>query len=370
MSSWFRDIDLEQSVILGSLESLTPIAWSKIRSSYNSLKKALSATESDLINLGLTSSQVFSLINRPKSAKGQLRILDRHNIKFINLDDSNYPFLLKQIPDPPLWLYYQGGNLNDYSNFISVVGTRKPSIVAKNSLNKLFPTDLVSQLTTVSGLAYGIDSQVHQISLNASGSTVAVLAGGLDDIYPSEHINLSKKIINSGGALISEYPPLVRPKPYRFPVRNRIIAGLSKLTVIVEAALQSGTMTTAKSAIDYNRDLFVVPTDINRKSAEGNLRLLESGATALTRSELIYDYFSIPSSKSSSPIDSRYQKILDLIIDEALTVEQISCRSNTSIEKILAILTDLELNQTIYQPRFGYYQYNNDKKNRNRRKSS
>ena len=358
VSQWFSDITTEEIVSFASVEYLTPVYLHKIFRSFDNFKSVLKASEKQLLDHGVPPDLSKQILKRPKDVTKQLKLMKQFDINVIKLCDSEYPALLKHIDDPPLWLFYRGSLESLKQKCLTVVGTRKPSTYALAAMEHLFVSDLMSNVTTLSGLAYGVDKKAHELSLKSGGTTVAVLAGGLDCIYPSAHIHLAEKIIETGGALISEYPPLSTPEPYRFPIRNRIIAGLSPLTVIVEAKIKSGTMTTAKSAVDYNRDIMSLPGDINRPAAEGPNMLIKKGAMLLDSPDDLLQYYNIKSSKVAQQVDKQGSELLNLLTDDPKTVDQLVSVTGEGIDIVLSKLTELELVGLVYQISAGCYSAN------------
>lgn len=197
----------------------------------------------------------------------------KHDIKAVTYISKEYPIKLKTIDEPPLVLYTRGDVSLLNKKTISIVGTRTPSDYGKIVCEK-FTKELSSAgLVTVSGLAYGIDTIVAESTLEVGGKTIAVLAGGLDSIYPASNTNLSRRVAENG-LLVSEYRIGVKPQTYSFVNRNRIVSALGLGTLIIEAGKKSGTMTTAKFAVEQSRELFVVPGNINSKLSEGTNNLI------------------------------------------------------------------------------------------------
>lgn len=197
-----------------------------------------------------------------------------NGIGVITYISKDYPEKLKVIDEPPLVLYFRGDKTLLSKKSISIVGTRSPSEYGKLVCEK-FAKELSSAgLVTVSGLAYGIDTIVAESTLDVGGKTIAVLAGGLDSIYPSSNTNLARKV-EENGLLISEMRPGVKPANYSFIARNRIVSALSLGTLIIEAGKRSGTMATARFAIEQSRELFVVPGNIFSKTSEGTNNLID-----------------------------------------------------------------------------------------------
>lgn len=200
---------------------------------------------------------------------------DRH---IITLDSGKYPKQLKEIADPPVALYLRGDPQVLQTPQIAVVGSRKPSRSAEQHAYK-FSRELAEfGITITSGLAHGVDGQAHRGALNAEGLTVAVTATGLDRVYPAQHQSLAHEIAASG-VILSEFPIGTNPLPAYFPRRNRIIAGLCYGTLVVEAALKSGTLTTAGHATEQSREVFAIPGNIDNPQARGCHALLRAGAT-------------------------------------------------------------------------------------------
>ncbi len=199
--------------------------------------------------------------------------------KQVTILDKDYPKLLKEIYDPPIVLYYKG-SLNCLSKkCIAVVGTRKMTGYGRTVCEQFVKELVRSNLTIISGLARGIDALAHKTAVEANGQTVAVLGSGLNNIYPPENKQLAMDIINGHGAVISEYPPDYLPRPGNFPVRNRIISGLSLGVLVVEAAENSGSNITARLALEQGRDVFAIaPND-----------LIKDGAFAVFEPEEILD---------------------------------------------------------------------------------
>lgn len=198
----------------------------------------------------------------------------KYGISAVTYVSDGYPEKLKVISDPPLVLYTKGDVTLLNKKSISIVGTRSPSEYGKIVCEKFTKVLSNAGLVTISGLAYGIDTIVAETTLNENGKTIAVLAGGLDSIYPASNTNLAEKI-SKNGVLISEVRPGVKPVNYAFVARNRIVSALGLGTLIIEAGKHSGTMTTAKFAIEQSRELFVVPGNIYSKTSEGTNNLID-----------------------------------------------------------------------------------------------
>lgn len=208
--------------------------------------------------------------------------MQKYNIDILNIRDKQYPKMLKEIYDPPISLYIIGNKeiLNNAS--IAIVGCRGATEYGKKAA-KYFAYNLSKKgINIVSGLAKGIDSYSHIGTFQNEGKTIAVIGNGLDMIYPSENVWIAKKIIETGGAIISEYPLGMKPEKMNFPARNRIISGMSKGIIVVEAKEKSGTLITVDFALEQGRDVYVVPGNINSVNSIGTNELIKQGAKMVT----------------------------------------------------------------------------------------
>lgn len=213
------------------------------------------------------SDQEFAAVDK------EIRKLEKTDIKVVPYTHPEYPLNLKQIPDPPAVLYIRG-KIPTNLKYVSVVGTRKPSSYGRYVVENLVRPLAKNGVCIVSGLATGIDAIAHQIAIEEDSFTVAVLGSGVDVVYPPENKRLYEKIVEHG-CVISELPPGTKPSKYTFPARNRIIAGLSFATFVVEAPEKSGSLITANLAFEYSRVVITVPANINLPSAAGNNILIK-----------------------------------------------------------------------------------------------
>lgn len=212
------------------------------------------------------------------SIQSMLKQYRNNNVGIITIFDQEYPSLLKQIYDPP-WVLYTSGDkaLLNSEKLLSVVGSRTPSTTSMKSMTKVLVPLVKEDWVLVSGLARGIDTMAHQLAINHNGKTIAVIAGGLHHIYPRENKELATTITQNH-ILISEYPPSTRPEKWQFPMRNRIISGLTKGTLVVEAKERSGSLITADQALNQGREVFAFPGSILELSCVGTNKLIQSGA--------------------------------------------------------------------------------------------
>lgn len=252
------------------------------------------------------------------------RSIQELGIKWLTIFDEGYPQLLKQIYDPPIILYYKGqvDVLNTKS--LAVVGTRKMTGYGR-AVTENFVRGLASAgLTIVSGLARGVDAQAHKSAIDTGGSTIAVLGGGLKNIYPPENRNLSEQIVESG-AVISEFPPDFPSTPGNFPSRNRILSGLSLAVLVTEAAEDSGSLITARLALEQGREVFAVPGPITSDLSKGPANLIREGATIVTQASEILEELGIQLRRGFAGAEEE-KKILEVLGEESLHIDDV-CRS-------------------------------------------
>lgn len=229
---------------------------------FNTIEEIYKASREELLNTKGISEKICNEIldiNTRTIAKNNLEYMYKNNIGIISIEDKLYPDDLKEIYDSPIVLYYRGNiNLLNKKN-IAIIGCRECTKYGEEIAKKFSYNIANNEINVVSGLARGIDSYAHLGSLYSKGNTIAVLANGLDIIYPSENKKLANKILEKNGLIISEYPIGTKPIKQNFPARNRIISGISKAVLVVEAKLKSGTMITVDFALEQGKDVFVIP---------------------------------------------------------------------------------------------------------------
>ena len=277
----------------------------------------------------ILTSREFSLL--AKSAKQNLnQIIEgykRDNIQTITIYSKHYPVLLKDVVNPPFCLYCKGNIDLLNSDCIAVVGSRKISDYGK-VVTSMFCKEFVrAGITVVSGMALGIDTVAHNVTLENGGATIAVMAGGFNHIYPTANFGLFKQICMSG-LVVTEYPPNAEPLSYNFPVRNRIIAGLSRGVLVTEAGLKSGALHTKNYAVDLGREVFAVPGKITSSESEGTNNIIKQcQASLVTSPSEIFDALNIKieqkDKKNSIQLDITTTSILNYILAEKKTFQEI-----------------------------------------------
>jgi len=271
----------------------------------------------------------------------------------LSLADPLYPPLLKTIPDPPPVLHVRGNPMLLARPQLAIVGARRASAAGLQAAHKLAVAAVHAGLGVTSGLALGVDGAAHRGALSAGGDTVAVMATGIETIYPQRHEPLGQEIASSG-CLVTEFPPGTKPLPYHFPKRNRIISGLSLGVLVVESALPSGSLITATSAMEQGREVFALPWSISHKGGAGCLSLIRDGVKMVLGIEDILEELdslfglqqelsqvsTIPSPESTSEPDCL---LLELLGFEVSSLDQLVVASGLPVGQVMGELSSLEL---------------------------
>jgi DNA processing protein len=269
----------------------------------------------------------------------------------LNFEDNNFPRLLKEIPKPPQKIFYKGELPKEKEICIAIVGTRRATSAGLEIARKFGKGLAASGITVVSGLAMGIDTAAHKGSLEARGKTIAVLGNGLNEVYPQQNEKLADEIIETGGALISEYEPDTPSYKDNFLQRNRIVSGLSLGVVVIEAPERSGSLNTATHALEQNREVFVVPGPLNNPNYAGSHALLRAGARLVTKPEDILEDLNLDHQKSGEqkllldrPGLNDQERIIIGALNEAgnpLTIDKMGELLKIDVSAISRVLTML-----------------------------
>ncbi len=333
-----------------SLACLPAAELHRLRSRFGSLAAAWSASDDALRHAGVAPAAVTAITTRRPTVAINTVIprLTAAGCRVVTLGDPEYPLLLRRLHDPPLVLFYRG-QLPTAAPAVAVVGTRQASDYGRQ-IAWQFGRDLArAGLTIVSGLALGIDTEAHQAALAVERPTVAVLGGGVDPstVYPPANRALAETILRHGGCVVAEYPPQTPPLPFRFPERNRLIAGLSLGTLVVEAPFKSGALITAKIAAEENREVWVVPGRLTDPTSAGSNALLAQGAMLV---ESVADIIAslgqaLPSpARAPTPRDESAPEGMILAgLNEPSTREDVHQRTRLPAAVISAALTRLEI---------------------------
>lgn len=272
-------------------------------------------------------------------------------VSLLTIQDPRYPGRLKEIYDPPPLLYVRGRMDDPDELSLAVVGTRKATDYARQIIPELVAPLARSGLSIVSGLALGVDALAHEAAISAGGRTIAVLGSGIDDasIYPSSNRYLAKKILESGGALVSEFPIGSIAYKSNFPFRNRVISGLALGVLVVEAAEDSGSLITARAALEQNREVFAVPGDVTRETSMGPNNLIKMGSRPVTEANDILDALSLDrlpemlEARVIHPDTKEEAAILPHLSREPIHVDALSRAAGLPISTITASLTLMEM---------------------------
>jgi len=357
---------------LTRIEGLGVRSAHKLIEHFGSAQAAYEASLTELEGCGVPARVAQAIFAQAglKDAEREVQETVKGSYQIVALGSDEYPLRLRQIPDAPLLLYVRG-DANVLSQLgVSVVGTRRPSAYGSSVAHRLAHDLAARQLVIVSGLARGVDSAAHRGALEAKGKTVAVLGSGLNVIYPRENRSLADQIAESG-AVISEFPLGTGPTPENFPIRNRIISGLSLGVVVVEAAEYSGSLITARLALEQNREVFAVPGNITSAQSFGPNHLIKQGAKLVDQwMDVIEEFPSdvrmqlLPPAEASdgepktAEADSLFAASLKpelktvfevLRADQALFVDEIVGAAKLAQPKVLAALLELEMNGLVRQ---------------------
>lgn len=323
---------------------------------FGNLETAWNAPADALRAAGL-SQKIVETLAQVRHGVDLERFLDnmqRKGITALTWEDENYPRRLKEIDQPPPVLYVRGTLGLEDEVAVAIVGTRRVSAYGRQVAEELAAYLARNGVTVVSGLARGVDTVAHTAAVQNGGRTLAVLGCGVDIIYPPENRRLGEEIISSG-ALISDYAPGSPPEGTNFPPRNRIISGLSRAVVVIEAGETSGALITASFAANQGREVFAVPGGIYSPGCKGTNRLIQQGATPLLKNEDVLQMLGMERAAEQSsarrvlPCDDLERKLLDTLSSDPLHVDEIMARTGLTIDKVSATLALMELKGMVRQ---------------------
>jgi len=293
-------------------------------------------------------------------AERELEKAQKSKIQILFIKDDGFPLALKEIPYPPLFLYVRG-TLSSESK-IAIVGSRKPTPYGKEVAGLFAEALLEGGITLVSGLARGIDTIVHRVSVEKKRQTIAFLGSGIDVIYPPENRDLYHQILETGGAVISEFPLGTKPRKENFPRRNRLITGLSLGVLVIEAGERSGTLITARWAQDQGKEVFAVPGNIFSAQSRGTNFLLKEGAIPVSHPREILEYYGLeaktpkPPSQREEELSPEERLLLSLLSEGPLHFEVLTEKTAFSAPQLLQVLTELEFKGLIKSLPGKFYQ--------------
>lgn len=361
--------ELKEWIWFANLKGITTRKKAELLKIFSSPADIYRADAIELAKTGILSRDNINAVLSDEYRKAVDKIIediDRNHIGVITPSDSNYPEALKNICDPPVCLYIKGTLYAD-EPAVAVVGSRKASGYGISQAKKIAGELAKNGICIVSGMARGIDTAAHLGALSANGRTVAVLGCGLDMAYPPENRKLMERIIENG-AVISEYPPGAEPAPHHFPVRNRIVSGMSAGVLVVEAGEKSGSLITAQLALEQGRDVYALPGNIISVNSKGTNKLIQDGAKLVTSVQDILDElrwfkdfgFNTVCANDCNDIagvnlGDEEKKVLELLSFETLNIDEIRRKLSVDVPLLHSILISLEMKGLIKREPGGRY---------------
>jgi DNA processing protein len=357
----FRTLSEKQKkwLAFSSIEEIDSSFIQRLYNYFGDIETAYNASLSDFSQIeGLSIKKAQAFIEKRAKINPD-KISDeiiKRKISFITFEDDNYPYMLKNISNPPTVLYVKGDlKLCNLEKTLAIVGSRRSSTNAKDILARILSELKNTDICIVSGLATGIDTTAHQNALKNNLKTIGVIASGFDFVYPASNKELYRKIEDGQGAIISEYYHSFQPLQFRFPQRNRIVSGLSYGTLVAEAAIKSGALITANLCLEQGRELMCIPGLISNPNTEGIYKLLKQGASMVTCAEDILNTLNWEI-KTEKQLKMDFQnlsvdekKVLKSIEIESKGFDKISEETGFDFSNLLAHLTNLELKGIIKQ---------------------
>jgi DNA processing protein len=333
------------------LRVLNRARYARLKERYGSLEEAWEHLDRELLQmLGLKEQTIDRLLSEAEGISTEHLAADLHSrgIEFLTIEDPLYPKQLRESSDPPIFLFARGNLMSLQGPSLAIVGTRTMSLYGQQVVSLLIPDLVQAGLTTVSGLARGIDATVAQETLRQGGQTIAVLGHGFGTLYPHSHTSLAKEILSSEGLLLTEYPFSVRPDRYTFPARNRIIASLTLGTIVVEASLESGSLITAAIALEEGREVFAVPGSVFVSNQAGVHRLIARGSAKLITSAAdVLEELGFPAPRVEAVAyraqTEEEQCLLTLLTAEPQSIDDLVERAALPTSTVNATLTLMEL---------------------------
>jgi len=342
--------ELKYWVAFSGIPGIGRVRISQLKGYFGSLQDAWKAPEGKLKQAGLDARSIDALVTlRPRiSVDAGMEKLERHKVTVLVCEDPGYPSRLKEIYDYPPVLYVRGSPPAENEPCLAIVGTRRPTVYGRQVTEEIVADLARSNITIISGLARGIDSVAHRVALEAGGKTAAVFGSGLDIVYPTENAKLAQAIVEHG-ALISEHPLGVKPKAENFPLRNRIMSGLSLGVLVVEAGEKSGALITAHQAVEQNREVFAIPGSILSPASQGTNRLIQEGAKLVRDCADILQELNLTivtqqaEIKEFSPANEVESAILKQLSSEPNHIDEICRHSGLAMPEVSSTLAMLEL---------------------------
>lgn len=344
-------------IALSSIEEISSSFIIRLYNHFGDIESVFKAKNLSAIDgLNIKKAEEFLRLRDKVDPDKALAEVENRGIKFLTFEDEKYPYMLKNISDPPAVLYYKGDLSScNLEKTLAVVGSRRATSYAKDALVKVLKGLSGTDICIVSGLASGIDTTAHKSAIENNLKTIGVIASGFDFTYPTSNKELYKQIEEGYGAVVSEYFPTFQPMPFRFPLRNRIVSGLSFGTLVAEASLKSGALITANLTLEQGRELMCIPGLITNPNTEGIYKLLKNGATLVTCAEDVLEALNWEVKLEQQTLFNQpdlsedEQKIYEALEIEEKGVDELQAYTRLSIDNLLMYLTTLELKGLIKQ---------------------
>lgn len=348
--------DLKYWLGFSLITGIGRVKFDLLEKGFPDMELAWKASALELKAAGLDDKIVESIISGRTRIypDAEMEKLDKFKIQAVPTKDPRYPERLKEIYDYPALLFIRGSLLPDDQWCISIVGTRRATVYGRQVTEDIVQELVRNRVTIVSGLARGIDVIAHRAAIEAGGRTFAVLASGLDIIYPGEHASLAKQIIDNG-ALISEYPPGTRPRAENFPRRNRIMSGISLGVLAIEAGDKSGALITTRHALEQNREVFAIPGSILSPASRGTNRLIQEGAKLVTCCADILEELNLSVAayqtemKEILPESEAEASLLEHLSDQPMHIDELCRLANLTTPVVSSTLAIMELKSLVRQ---------------------
>jgi len=362
LAEFSREAELSDLICLTMVPGVGPLIGQALLARFTSAGKILDAPLADLRLVAGVGPKLAARIARARrdfDPGTELELCRRRDVRLVPLSDASYPPPLKNIPDPPPLLYFRGAYEPRDQIAIALVGSRRSTPYGARMAERLAAGLARVGLTVVSGLARGVDAAAHRGALKAGGRTLAVLANGLADVYPPEHTELASQVCESG-AVLSEMPMLQQPLAGLFPQRNRIISGLCLGVVVVEATPRSGSLVTARHALEQNREVFAVPGPADSLSSQGCHRLIRDGARLVESVDDILEELGPlvregPTAPDETPVrhpleltlSDHERSLLGRLGDMPVTVDELILQTSLTAAQVMATLSVLEMRRLV-----------------------
>jgi DNA processing protein len=348
-----------------ALTEVSNIGWvqSKILAQHfgeaEKIFKAKLSTLEKIEGIGTVRASSIKTFSDFSNAEEEIKFIEKFRIKPLFITDKEYPQRLLNCYDSPTLLFYKGTADLNASKVISIVGTRTHTDYSKKITDKLIEELSSQNILIVSGMAYGVDAIAHKAAVKNNLPTVGVLAHGLDQIYPPDHSNLAKDMLKNGGGLLTEFRSQTKPDKHNFPTRNRIVAGMSDATIVIESGIKGGSMVTAELANGYNKDVFAFPGKItDSKSAGCNYLIKSNKAMLLTDAQQMIEIMGWEEKSQKLKVKSQKEIFIELSKDEKIIIDilnekemvhidEINLKSGLSSSAIAAAILNLELQNVV-----------------------